>query len=201
MAEPDSAKIMTFASPEDLGQWLKTHHATENELWVKLYKKGSGIPSVDWNELVIEALCWGWIDGIKKSLDEESYLQRITPRKPRSSWSKKNTEHAERLIREGRMKEPGLVHVYSAKADGRWDIAYAPASEMKVPEDFLAALKRRPKVNRFFKTLNKSSQYVIAYGLATAKKPATREKRFEKFMNMLMREEKPGFGFNKNKNA
>ena len=126
-----------------------------------------------WNEVVIETLCWGWIDGVKKSLDDQSYLQRITPRKARSNWSRKNTEHVERLTIEGRMEEPGIVHVRAAKADGRWESAYSPASEMLVPEDFLAAMKSKPKVKEFFATLNKSSQYVIAYGLTTAKKPET----------------------------
>jgi uncharacterized protein YdeI (YjbR/CyaY-like superfamily) len=197
MPEPHPAKTMTFASPEDLEDWLKSNHATETELWVKILKKGTDVSSVNWNEVVIETLCWGWIDGVKKSLDEESYLQRITPRKARSNWSKKNTEHVERLILAGRMKEPGLAHVRAAKADDRWDSAYAPSSEMKVPADFLALLKSRPEAKKFFDTLSKSSQYVIAYGLTTAKKPETRQRRIEKFMDMLIRQEKPGFGFKK----
>jgi uncharacterized protein YdeI (YjbR/CyaY-like superfamily) len=201
MPKPELAKIMTFASPKDLSQWLKANHATESELWVKIFKKGSGVPSVSWNQVVIETLCWGWIDGIKKSLDDQAYLQRITPRKARSNWSKRNTEHVERLTIEGRMEEPGLVHVLAAKADGRWENAYSPACEMKVPADFLVALKSIPEAKRFFETLNKSNQYAIAYGLATAKKPETRQKRFEKFMDMLVREEKPDFGFTKGKKA
>jgi uncharacterized protein YdeI (YjbR/CyaY-like superfamily) len=201
MLKPDPAKMMTFASPNDLSQWLKTNHAIESELWVKIFKKGSGVPSVSWNQIVIETLCWGWIDGVKKSLDDQAYLQRITPRKARSNWSKKNTEHVERLIIEDRMEEPGLVHVRAAKADGRWENAYSPASEMTVPADFLAALESRPEVKQFFETLNKSNQYAIAYGLETAKKPETRQRRFEKFMAMLVREEKPDFGFTKGKKA
>jgi uncharacterized protein YdeI (YjbR/CyaY-like superfamily) len=201
MPTPDPTKITTFTSSKELSQWLKANHATESELWVKIFKKGTGVPSVDWNEVVIETLCWGWIDGVKKSLDDEAYLQRITPRKSRSGWSKKNTEHVERLIGEGRMKEPGLVQVRAAKADGRWESAYAPASEMEMPADFLAALKKKPRANRFFETLTKSSKYVIVYGLTTAKKPETRQKRFDKFMDMLLREEKPDFGFKKAKKA
>lgn len=190
---------MTFASPAHLGQWLKKNHATESELWVKIFKKDTGVPSVDWNEVVIEALCWGWIDGMKKPLDDQAYLQRITPRKARSGWSKMNTEHVERLILEGRMKEPGLVHVRAAKADGRWENAYHPASEMKVPADFLAALERKPKAKQFFETLNKSSRYSIAYRLATAKKPETRQRRFEQLMDMLASEENPGSGVTQGK--
>jgi uncharacterized protein YdeI (YjbR/CyaY-like superfamily) len=201
MPNPDPIKVKTFASPKHLSQWLKANHASESELWVKVLKKGAGVPSVDWNQIVIETLCWGWIDGVKKSLDHHAYLQRITPRKARSSWSKKNTEHVERLIAEGLMQEPGLVHVRTAKADGRWNSAYAPSSEMTVPADFLAALKSKPEAKRFFETLTKSTKYVIFYGLTTAKKPETRQRRFDKFIDMLLREEKPNFGFKKDKKA
>ncbi len=200
MPKPDAPKMMTFKSPKELSKWLQANHATESELLIKMFKKGSGIPSVNWNEVVIESLCWGWIDGVKKSLDDQAYLQRITPRKTRSNWSKRNREHAERLISEGRMKESGLVHIRAAKADGRWENAYT-ASEMKVPADFLAALESKPKAKQFFKTLNKSSRYVIAYGLTSAKKPETRQRRFVKFMDMLVREEKPGSGLKKMKKA
>jgi len=136
----DSDKTMTFELPIDLGKWLQDNHATESELLIKMFKKGSGIPSVNWDEVVIESLCWGWIDGIKNSLDDQAYIQRITPRKAGSNWSKRNTEHVGRLIAEGRMQESGLIHVRAAKADGRWDQAYS-VSEMQVPEDFLAALE------------------------------------------------------------
>ena len=124
MPEPDQAKVLTFETPRDLCEWLQANHAIESELWVKIFKKHSGIQSVNWDDVVIEVLCWGWIDGVKKSLDDQSYLQRITPRKSQSYWSKRNTEHVERLISEGRMPESGFVHVRAAKADGRWDCAY-----------------------------------------------------------------------------
>ena len=201
MPEPDPTKIVAFASPEELSRWLEANHATESELWVKIFKKKAAVPSVSWHDVVIETLCWGWIDGVKKSIDDDAYLQRITPRKARSNWSKRNREHAERLISEGRMEKPGLVHVRAAQGDGRWENAYAPPSEMEVPEDFLAALAGNPKAQQFFGTLNRSSRYVIAYGLSTAKRPETRQRRFEKFMDMLVREEEPGFGFNKGKKA
>ncbi len=200
MLKPDTSKMMAFKSPKDLSKWLQASHASESELWVKIFKKGSGVPSVTWNEVVIEALCWGWIDGIKKSLDDQAYLQRITPRKTRSNWSKRNTEHIERLIIEGRVEEPGLVHVRAAKADGRWEDAYS-VSEMRVPADFLAALDNRPKAKQFYETLTKSNRYAIAYGLESAKKPETRQRRFKKFMDMLICEEKPDFGFKKDKKA
>ena len=200
MLKPDTSKIVTFKSPKALSKWLQANHTSESELWLKIFKKGSGVPSVTWDEVVIEALCWGWIDGIKKSLDDQAYLQRITPRKTRSNWSKRNTEHIERLITEGRMEEPGLVHVRAAKADGRWENAYS-VSEMKVPADFLAALNNRPKAKQFYETLTKSNRYAIAYGLESAKKPETRQRRFEKFMDMLFREERPDLGFKKDKKA
>jgi uncharacterized protein YdeI (YjbR/CyaY-like superfamily) len=190
MPEPDPLRTMTFVTPKDLGQWLKINHASERELWVKIYKKNTGIQSVTWDDVVIESLCWGWIDGIKKSIDDQAYLQRITPRKARSNWSKRNTEHAERLINEKRMTESGLVHILAAKADGRWEKAYV-VSEMEIPEDFLNELENKPNVKAFFETLNKSSRYVIAYGLISAKKPETRLRRFTKFMSMLSHEEKP----------
>ena len=190
MFKPDPLKIKTFATAKDLALWLRENHMSERELWIKIYKKNSGIHSVTWNDVVIEVLCWGWIDGIKKSIDEQAYLQRITPRRQRSNWSKRNTEHAERLISEDRMMEPGLLHILAAKADGRWENAYV-VSEMEVPTDFLEALESNPDVNTFFKTLNKSSRYVIAYGLLSAKKPDTRLRRFNKYMNMLVNKEKP----------
>ena len=190
MPAPDPARNMAFASPKDFGRWLKLNHAIESELWVKIFKTKSGIPSVTWDDVVIEALCWGWIDGVKKSIDDQAYLQRVTPRKAGSKWSKRNREHVERLINEGRMTESGLVPVHAAKADGRWENAYA-ASEMKVPADFLAAMESKPKAKQFFETLTKSSQYVIAYGLTSAKRPETRQRRFAKFIDMLVREEKP----------
>ncbi len=197
MPEIDPTKIMTFESSVALHEWLEKNHATESELWIKVFKKYTKIPSVDWNEIVIETLCWGWIDGMKKSIDDRTYLQRITPRKERSTWSKKNTEHAERLIKEGRMQEPGLAKVHAAKADGRWEKAYLPPSETQVPEDFVVALEKKPKAKKFFETINKSSKYAITYGLTTAKKPETRLRRFKKYMDMLLRQEEPGFGFKK----
>lgn len=166
------------------------NHAIESELWVKIFKKKTGVASVTWDDVVIEILCWGWIDGIKKSINDQAYLQRVTPRKARSNWSKRNREHVERLINEGRMTESGLVHVLAAKADGRWENAYT-ASEMKVPADFLVALESKPKEKQFFESLTKSSRYVIANGLTSAKRPETRQRRFEKFIDILSREEKP----------
>jgi len=190
MPEPDPLKIISFETSKDLGDWLKVNHASERELWLKIFKKNTGIQSVTWNDVVIESLCWGWIDGLKKSLDDQAYLQRITPRLKRSNWSKRNTEHVERLIKEDRMKEPGLVHVRAAKADGRWENAYV-VSKIDVPEDFIAALENQPHAKQFYETLSKSNRYVIAYNLTSAKRPETRQRRFTKFMTMLADKEIP----------
>jgi uncharacterized protein YdeI (YjbR/CyaY-like superfamily) len=190
MPDVDPSRILAFPTPKQLATWFEANHTSESELWVKIFKKQSAVTSVTWDEVVIEALCWGWIDGVKKSLDEQAYLQRITPRKARSSWSKRNRAHVERLIDEGRMQEPGLVHVRAAQADGRWENAYA-VSEMTVPEDFLTALESEPKAKSFFDTLNKASRFVIACGLLSAKKPETRQRRFAKYLTMLANEEKP----------
>ncbi|WP_370979426.1 YdeI family protein [Agaribacterium sp. ZY112] len=190
MPEPDPAKVMPFCSAKELAQWLKVNHASESELWIKVFKKGSGLASVTWDDIVVEALRWGWIDGIKKSIDGQAYLQRISPRKARSNWSKRNRDHAERLMTEGRMMEVGLVHVRAAQGDGRWQRAYS-ASDILVPEDFLMALEGQPRLKQFFETLTKTQRYVIALGLTSAKKSETRQRRFDTFMAQLAREEKP----------
>ena len=139
---------------------------------------------------MIESLCWGWIDGIKKSLDEQAYLQRISPRKARSVWSKRNRAHVERLIDQGRMQPAGLQQVLAAKADGRWAQAYA-ASEIEVPTDFIQALESNQTAKTFFATLTKSNRFVIAHGLISAKRATTRQKRFDQYMGQLAHEQKP----------
>lgn len=190
MPEADPSRILPFETPTKFHRWLKTHHATERELWVRMYKKGSGQKSINWDEAVIEALCWGWIDGVRKGCDEHSFLQRFTPRKKGSNWSKRNREHVERLLAAGRMEDPGLAHVHAAQADGRWENAYAPASEMEIPADFLAAVARKPKARKFLATLNKANLYAIGYRLTTAKRPETRQKRFDQILAMLENGEK-----------
>jgi uncharacterized protein YdeI (YjbR/CyaY-like superfamily) len=183
--EPDQTRIQAFEDSAAFGRWLERNHASEPEVWVKIYKKDSGQKTINWEEGVIEALCWGWIDGVRKPLDDQAYLQRFTPRRKSSNWSKRNREHVERLIATGRMQEPGLAHVRAAQSDGRWDAAYAPPSEMTVPEDFLAALEQRPAAKTFFETLNRQNLYAIAYRLQTARTPETRQKRLERFLTML----------------
>lgn len=197
MPNPAKDEIVSFDSAKALRLWFRKHHAEKSELWIQVFKKGTGVPSVTWYDIVLEALCWGWIDGVRKSLGAASYLQRVTPRKKGSAWSKRNTEHVERLIADGRMTKAGLRQVDAARADGRWSSAYAPASQMKVPEDFISAARTQPGVSEFYESLSKSSRYAIAYGLETAKKPETRQRRFDKFLHMLSRGEAPGFGFKK----
>lgn len=174
-----------FASPKDLDGWLRSNHATERELWVRIFKKDSGTPSVTWQDCVVAALAWGWIDGVKGSLDEVSFLQRLTPRRAKSSWSKKNREHAERLIAEGKMQPAGMAHVEAARADGRWEQAYAGSAEMELPDDFLRALDGSPAAKAFFATLKRQEVYSIYYRLQTAKRPETRARRMETILASL----------------
>lgn len=187
---PPAIRHQAFPTPGELDAWLSRHHATETELWVRVFKKGSGTPSVTWDDLVIAGLTWGWIDGQKKSLDEASFLQRITPRRPKSGWSKKNCAHAERLIAEGRMQPSGLVHVEAAKKDGRWDRAYAGAKEMTIPEDFLKALKKSRPATQTYATLNRTNLFSIYHRLHTAKTPETRARRIATIVDMLARGER-----------
>lgn len=166
-----------FKTPADLHEWLEKNHATKSELWVRMFKKDSGKPSVDWNDCVLVALAWGWIDGQRKSLDDVSFLQRLTPRRPKSNWSKKNCELAERLIAERRMQPAGLAHVEAARQDGRWDRAYAGSSQMEIPEDFLEALRKNRAAKKFFDTLDRRNLFAIYHRLHTAKREETRKKR------------------------
>lgn len=190
MPEAIPERIQAFSHPAAFGAWLAAHHETEPELWLKIYKQASGQTTISWEEAVIEALCWGWIDSVKKSLDAQAYLQRFTPRRKGSVWSQRNCEHVGRLIAAGRMQASGLREVSAAQADGRWERAYAPPSEMTLPADFLAAVASNPQAAAFLETLNKQNRYAIAYRLQTAKKPETRQRRLEKFIGMLANGEK-----------
>ncbi|NVB36653.1 YdeI/OmpD-associated family protein [Pseudenhygromyxa sp. WMMC2535] len=174
-----------FATPKALETWLRANHSRKQELWVRIYKKASGTPSISWEDCVVACLTWGWIDGVKRSLDEVSYLQRITPRRPKSGWSKKNRAHAERLIAERRMQPAGLLHVEAARADGRWERAYAGSADMELPEDFLRALDAQPAAKAFFATLRRAQIYSIYHQLHGAKRPETRARRMEKILAAL----------------
>ena len=189
MAKNDR-KSIAFQDAAGLGEWLVSHHQRNSELWVHIFRAGSGRRSVTWTDCVIEAIRFGWIDGQKLPLDETSFLQRLTPRKPKSNWSAKNREHAMKLIAEGRMTSAGLVHVEAAKADGRWDSAYSGSAAMTIPQDFLDALETMPAAKAFFLTLDRKNLYSIYYRLHTAKRPETRTKRLAQILAQLNRGER-----------
>jgi uncharacterized protein YdeI (YjbR/CyaY-like superfamily) len=184
------ADSIALETPEDLAGWLAEHHATSGELWVRIYKEGSGQRSVTWTDCVVEAIRFGWIDGLKRSADERSYLQRLTPRRSGSNWSARNRDHAERLIAEGRITPAGLAHVQAARAEGRWDTAYEGSATMVIPQDFLDALAARREAEAFFQTLDRKNLYPIYYRLQTAKRPETRVRRMQQILAQLARGER-----------
>lgn len=179
-----------FAKPADFESWLREHHAKASCIWVKYAKKKSGIPSIDWNEAVDVALCFGWIDGQAKALDNTYAIQRFTPRGRRSKWSKLNRDRVARLMKAGRMQPAGVAEVERAKADGRWDSAYDSPANARVPDDLAAALAKSAMAKKFFDSLSATNRYAILYRLQEAKKPETRVRRLEKFVAMLKKGEK-----------
>ena len=181
--------IHAFETEAEWARWLAGNGTSSQGLWLKFYKKGSGNPCVGKAEAIEAALCHGWIDGQLDSFDDAAWLVRFTPRKSTSKWSELNRKTAERLIAEGRMAPAGLAEVERAKADGRWDAAYAPQSQAAVPEDLAAALDAAPKAKAFFETLTGANRYAILYRTHNAKKPETRKARIEKFVAMLARGE------------
>jgi uncharacterized protein YdeI (YjbR/CyaY-like superfamily) len=186
----DDLPVLLFASPPDLEAWLEKNHDGSAGLWLKIAKKGSGVESVSYAEALELALCFGWIDSQKRGLDERHFLQRFTPRRPRGKWSLINREKAEGLIASGAMRPAGLAEVEAARADGRWEAAYAGQRTAEVPEDLRAELDRNEAAREFFATLDSANRYAILYRLQEAKKPETRERRLEKFITMLERGEK-----------
>lgn len=188
----DPTRIKSFRSAAAFHTWLSKQHHKAEELWIRIYKKGSGIPTVTYAEALDVVLCWGWIDGIKKSYDEVSFLQRYTPRRAKSVWSQVNREHVARLITEGRMTEHGLKQVDAAKQDGRWDAAYAPirsASHASIPDDLRAAIKKNAKAERTFATLNKTNLFALAYRTNAMRSPAGRAKKIAALVAMLAKGE------------
>jgi uncharacterized protein YdeI (YjbR/CyaY-like superfamily) len=182
--------ILPFASQSKWADWLAKQLDKSAGVWLKLSKKDSGIASVTYAEALDIALCYGWIDGQKGSFDEKYFLQKFTPRGPKSIWSKINTEKAERLIASGQMKPAGLKAIEAAKADGRWAQAYASQKTVSVPEDFQAALNKNKKASAFFTTLKSSERYSFLFRIHTAKKAETRAKRIKQFIEMLEKNEK-----------
>jgi uncharacterized protein YdeI (YjbR/CyaY-like superfamily) len=176
---------IAFASRDDWADWLTEHHDADEGVWLKLAKKGSGIASVTQAEAVEVALCFGWIDGQAKPVDDDYWLQRFTPRRARSRWSKINRDRATALIERGEMHPAGLREVERAKADGRWDAAYASPSTATVPDDLQAALDADDEASAFFATLDSANRYAILYRVQDAKRPETRARRIEKYVAML----------------
>lgn len=169
----------------DWEQWLQEHHADSNGVWLKLAKKGSKLPTIDYQDLLDTAICYGWIDARRNGYDDSFYLQRFTPRGPRSKWSQLNRAKATKLISEGRMREPGLAQVRAAQADGRWEEAYEPQSRATVPPDFAKALEANPAAREFFATLTGSRRYAFLYRLHNVRTPAGRAKRIAHYMTLL----------------
>jgi uncharacterized protein YdeI (YjbR/CyaY-like superfamily) len=186
----DGRPIAAFASAAEWEAWLDAEHASSDGVWIKFAKKGSGIDSVSYPEAVEIGLCFGWIDSQMKSLDERFYIQKFTPRRAKSKWSRVNREKIEELTKQGRMKPAGLAEVELAKADGRWEAAYSSPANVEVPDDLQKALDASPKAAEFWAVLNKSNRYAIVYQLEDAKKPETRTRRLERFLGMLERGEK-----------
>jgi uncharacterized protein YdeI (YjbR/CyaY-like superfamily) len=182
--------ILLFASPAEMEGWLEDHHADTEGVWLKIAKKDSGVKSVTYGEALELALCFGWIDSQKRGFDQRHFLQRFTPRRPRGKWSRINREKAEALIAASKMRPAGSAEVEAAKADGRWDAAYAGQRDAKVPADLQRELDRSKAAREFFVTLDSANRYAILYRLEDAKKPETRERRLRKFVGMLEREEK-----------
>lgn len=182
--------IIPLDSQEKWEQWLADNYASSDGVWLQLFKKGSGKKTITRAEALDEALCYGWIDGQSKSYNSESWLQKFTPRRARSVWSKVNIQNVGRLIEAGKMKPAGLQQIEAAKLDGRWERAYDSPSASTVPDDFLQELDKDRKAKAFFETLNKTNTYAITYRLQTAKKPETREKRMKAILEMLAKGEK-----------
>ncbi len=178
-----------FKSAKAFEAWLRKQHATCDGLWLQIARKGADEPSVTYAEAIEIALCWGWIDGQKKGLDDQHFLQRFTPRRARSIWSKINVAKATALIESGRMQPAGLAQVDAAKADGRWDGAYDGARTSTVPDDLQAALDANPAAQAFFATINASNRYAVLWRVQTAVQPETRARRIAQLVDMLGRGE------------
>ena len=187
---PDPNKIKSFRSETAFEKWLSGNHAREQELWLQIYKKDSGVATVSYAQALDVALCWGWIDGIRKAFDERACLQRFTPRKPRSIWSQINREHVARLTAAGRMTAHGQRHIDAAKADGRWDAAYAPiraATEATIPDDLRAAIEASPAARKTFRTLGRQNLFALAFRTNNMKTAAGRTRKIAQLVTMLAR--------------
>jgi uncharacterized protein YdeI (YjbR/CyaY-like superfamily) len=185
----DPAKVHEFMDGQSFHDWLAAHHDGEDEVWIRIHKVGSGLKSITPKEAIDVALCFGWIDAIRKAFDGSSYLQRYTPRGRRSMWSRINVENVARLVGEGRMTERGLKEVEAAKADGRWDRAYASGREMKIPDDLQAAIDAEPKARQMLERLSAQNRFALAFRTGSMKTAEGRRKKIEVFVEMLKRGE------------
>jgi uncharacterized protein YdeI (YjbR/CyaY-like superfamily) len=185
MSADDGLPTVFFATADDWERWLEDNHAVSDGVWIKIAKKGSGIGSVRYPEVLDCALCFGWIDGRRHALDERYFLQRFTPRRARSRWSQINRDKVEQLIADSRMRAAGLSEVERARADGRWEAAYAGQRTIAIPEDLMSELAGRPEAEAFFDQLSSQNRYAIIYRLHDAKRPETRARRLAKFVAML----------------
>ncbi len=186
----EETEVHVFTSAGEWHAWLKKHHAKNTGVWLRIGKKNSGFVTISYDGAVETALCHGWIDAIRKSYDGLSFVQRFTPRKPRSMWSQVNRERVLALIKAGAMMPAGLAAVEVAKANGEWDRAYSPGSTITEPKDLLAALRKSPAARAFYKTLNAQNRFAILHRLEKTAKPETRAKRLAQFVEMLEREER-----------
>ena len=185
---PNPARIKSFPTQAAFAAWLQANHAREDEIWLKIHKRASGLPSVTAAEALDVVLCWGWIDAVRKSLDATSYLQRYTPRAPKSTWSQINVANVARLIEEGRMTDHGLREVEAAKSDGRWARAYN-SKDMKIPDDLQAAIDAEPKAKAMLAKLSAQNRFALAFRTHNMKTEAGRKKKVETFVAMLKRGE------------
>jgi uncharacterized protein YdeI (YjbR/CyaY-like superfamily) len=190
MTELNTLPTIEFKTAEAFETWLEKNHDSSNGLWLRIFKKDSGKKTISYAEALDEALCYGWIDGQKKAYDEQAWLQKFGPRKPKSMWSKINVGHVERLINESRMRPAGLKAIEKAKEEGSWEKAYDSPGKMSIPEDFLKELGKNKKAEAFFKTLNKTNLFSIGFRLQTAKKQETREKRMKEIIERMAKGEK-----------
>ncbi|MBA3678241.1 MAG: YdeI/OmpD-associated family protein [Sphingosinicella sp.] len=185
----DPTKIHEFIDAGAFCQWLAEHYASEDEVWIKIHKLASGLPSITPKEAIDVSLCWGWIDAIRKGLDDTSYLQRYTPRRKKSIWSKINVDNVARLIEEGRMTEAGLKQVRAAQADGRWERAYDGGKDMKIPPDLQAAIDAEPEAKAMLERLSAQNRYALAFRTHNMKTEAGRTRKIEQFVEMLKKGE------------
>ena len=187
---PDPKRIRSFRDAGAFEAWLRANHDRADEIWLRVYKKGSVVPSIDCAQALDVVLCWGWSDGIRKSYDAQSFLQRYTPRRPKSIWSQINRDHVARLIKAGRMTEHGQRQVDLAKADGRWDAAYAPIRSIRtVPPDLEQAIHKNKKALETFRTLSRANVFALTFRTNNMKTAAGREKKIKDLVAMLARGE------------